>query len=194
MLTTLPTVADEDQKIAEKLNPDYAPSGLSNSCCLNWTRETLLSNIISWFDSDTEPNVLWVCGAPGTGKTTIAWSLISELEKQQRCAGEFFFRPNQQTPYQLWTTLAYKMAKFHPAIKGKVYQALTRENDAPDLDDIQATFEKLIAGPLKTLDARLSSRSPILLIDSLEQCGLGYTGYKTLLDTLPQWLSIPRHC
>ncbi|KAI9435551.1 WD40-repeat-containing domain protein [Lactarius indigo] len=188
------TVAlDEDQMLTEALNPDYTPTNL-NLCCLDWTRRTLLSNIISWFESVTESNVLWLSGAPGTGKTTIAWSLISELEKQQRCAGEFFFRQNQHTPYQLWTTLAYKMAKFHPAIKGEIYKALTRENDVPDLNDIQVTFEKLIAGPLKALDARLSSRGPILLIDGLEQCGQGYAVYKTLLDTLPQWLSLPRHC
>lgn len=187
------TASDEDQKL-EALNPDLTPTSLLNLCCLDWTRRTLLSNIVSWFESDSEPNVLWLSGAPGTGKTTIAWSLISELEKRQRSAGEFFFRQNQHTPYQLWTTLAFKMAKFHPAIKGEIYKALTRENDVPDFDDIQMTFEKLIAGPLKALDARLTSRSPVLLIDGLEQGGQGYTGYKTLLDTLPQWLSLPRHC
>lgn len=154
----------------------------------------MLSEITSWFEGDTLPNVLWLCGAPGTGKTTVAWSLISELEKQQRCAGAFFFIQNQHTPYQLWTTLAYKMAQFHPAIKGEIYKALTRENDVLDLDDIQATFEKLIAGPLRVLDARLSSRSPIFLVDGLEQCGQSYNGYQTLLDTLIRWLSLPRHC
>lgn len=181
---------DEDQKLEEALNPDYTQTGILDPC-LDWTRKTLLSHIISWFESHTDPNVLWLCGAPGTGKTTIAWSLMSELEKQQRSAGSFFFRQNYHAPYQLWTTLAYKMAKFHPAIKGEIYKVLTRENDAPDLSDIQITFEKLIAGPLKALGARLSSRGPILLIDGLEQCG---QDYKALLDTIPQWLSLPRHC
>ncbi|KAH8993139.1 hypothetical protein EDB92DRAFT_1855060 [Lactarius akahatsu] len=190
---TLTVTLDEDQKLAEVLNPDFTPTNL-NPCCLDWTRRTLLLDIISWFESVTEPNVLWLSGAPGTGKTTIAWSLISELEKQQRSAGEFFFRQNQHTPYQLWTTLAYKMAKFHPAIKREIYKALTRENNVPDLNDIQVAFEELIAGPLKALDTRLSSRGPILLIDGLEQCGRGYAVYKTLLDTLLQWLSLPRHC
>ena len=87
------------------------------------------------------------------------------------------------------------MAKFHPAIKGEIYRALTRDNDAPDLYDVQVTYEKLVAGPLKALNGRLSSRGPILLIDGLEQCGQGYMGgYQALLDTLPQWLSLPRHC
>ena len=194
ILTTLPTAVDEDQKLSETLNPYNSSAGILNLGCLGSTRRTLLSNIISWFESDTEPNVLWICGAPGTGKTAIAWSLISELERQQRCAGEFFFQQNYHTPYQLWTTLAYKMAMFHPAIKGEIYRVLTMENGTLDFDDVQVTYEKLIAGPLKTLDARLSSRGPILLIDGLEQSGQGYTGYKALLDTLPQWLSLPRHC
>ena len=194
ILTTLLTAVDEDQKLLETLNPALSSTGILNPGCLDWTRRTLLSNIISWFESDTEPNVLWICGAPGTGKTTIAWSLISEMERQQRCAGEFFFQQNYQTPYQLWTTLAYKMAMFHPAIKGEIYRVLTMEHDAPDLDDVQVTYEKLIAGPLKALRERLSSRGPILLIDGLEQSGQGDTSYKALLDTLPQWLSLPRHC
>jgi hypothetical protein len=119
--------------------------------------------------------------------------LIAELERQQRSAGEFFFRQNQHSPNQLWCTLAFKMAKFHPAIKNEVYKALMREEIFP-LDSVQITFEKLVAGPLKTLAARLSSRSPVFLIDGLEQCGQGDASWQTVLDILPQWLTLPRHC
>ncbi|KAI0296962.1 WD40-repeat-containing domain protein [Multifurca ochricompacta] len=184
--------SDEDQKLVDSLNPDFTPTNLLNLCCLEWTRKNLLLDVISWFDSTTEPNILWLVGAPGSGKTAISWSLIAELERQQRSAGEFFFRQNQHVPSQLWTTMAYKMAKFHPAIKSKVYNALMREDDV--LDDIQITFEKFVAGPLKDLDARLSSRGPIILIDGLEQCGHGDSNWQALLNTLPQWLSLPPHC
>jgi hypothetical protein len=121
--------------------------------------------------------------------------LLAELEKQQRSAGDFFFRLNQHSPYQLWCTMAYKMAKFHPAIKNEVYKAVTR-NEGVHLYDVQWTFENLIAAPLKALDARLSSRGPIVLIDGLEKCGRWSTGdsdWQTAVDTLPQWLSLPRH-
>jgi len=184
---------DEDQTLQNLLNPDSIPLDLLHSCCLDSTRRGLLSNITSWFDDTAEPNVLWLSGAPGTGKTAIAWSLIAELERQQRSAGEFFFRQNQHSPNQLWCTLAFKMAKFHPAIKNEVYKALMREEIIP-LDSVQITFEKLVAGPLKTLAARLSSRSPVFLIDGLEQCGQGDASWQTVLDILPQWLTLPRHC
>jgi hypothetical protein len=186
---------DEDQRLVDLLYPDFTPADLLNLCCLDSTRRELLSNITAWFDDVSEPNVLWLSGAPGTGKTAIAWSLLAELEKQQRSAGDFFFRPGQHAPYQLWCTMAYKMAKFHPAIKNEVYKVATR--DDVHIMDVQWTFENLIAAPLKALDARLLSRGPIVLIDGLEQCQQWYTGvssWQTAVDTLPQWLSLPRHC
>ena len=179
----------------DTLYPDSTTPDHLNLCCLDSTRKGLLSDITTWLDSDdvAEPNVLWLCGAPGTGKTAVAWSLVAELERQQRSAGEFFFRPDQNWPSQLWCTLAYKMAKFHPAIKSEVYKAVKREESYFPRDDIQLTFDRLIAGPLKCLAARLSSRSPVVLIDGLEQCIQGYSNWQALLDTLPQWLNLPRH-
>lgn len=175
------------------LYPDFTPGDLLNLCCLDSTRKELLSEITAWFDDLDEPNVLWLSGAPGSGKTAIAWSLIAELEKQQRSAGDFFFRLYQHAPYQLWRTMAYKMAKFHPAIKHEVYKAVTREEGVL-LDDVQWTFDNLVAAPLKALDARLLNRGPVLLIDGIEQCSQWYTNWQTAIDTLPQWLSLPRHC
>ena len=177
------------------LYPDFTPPDQLNLCCLDSTRKGLLSSITTWLDDTAEPNVLWLCGAPGTGKTAIAWSLIAELEILQRSAGEFFFRPNQHLPSQLWCTLAYKMAKFHPAIKREVHKALKGKEKNFPRDDIQLSFDQLIAGPLKCLAARLSTRAsrPVVLIDGLEQCTQGYSNWQALLDTLPQWLDLPRH-
>jgi hypothetical protein len=182
---------DEDQRLMDLLYPDFTPTELLDLCCLDSTRKELLSDITAWFDDIGEPNVLWLSGAPGTGKTAISWSLLAELEKQQRSAGEFFFR--QHAPHQLWRTMAYKMAKFHPAIKHEVYKAVTREEGVL-LDDVQWTFDNLVAAPLKALDARLLSRGPVLLIDGIEQCSQWYSSWQTAVDTLPQWLSLPRHC
>ncbi|KAI9459860.1 hypothetical protein BJY52DRAFT_1364640 [Lactarius psammicola] len=191
ILTTLSLAPNEDAELADTLDPVTQISQL-NLRCLDSTRGKLLSKIISWFESDTDPNVLWLSGAPGTGKTAIAWSLVAELRNQQRFAGAFFFRRYEHGPNQLWTTFAHEMTRFHPALKREIYKTVMRDN-TPDLDDIQMTFEKLIAGPLKALDARLSRHGPIFLIDSLERC-VDYRGFKPLLDTLPQWLSLPRHC
>ncbi|KAH9057607.1 WD40-repeat-containing domain protein [Lactarius vividus] len=191
ILTTLYLAPDEDTELAETLEPVIQTSQL-NLRCLDSTRGKLRSKIISWFESDTDPNVLWLSGAPGTGKTAIAWSLVAELKNQQRSAGAFFFGQYDYRPYQLWTTLAYEMTRFHPALKNEIYKTAIR-NDTTDLYDVQMTFEKLIAGPLKALDARLSRHGPILLIDGLERCA-GYGGFKAFLDTLPQWLLLPHHC
>ena len=184
---------DEDQRLMDLLVPDFTPSELLNLCCLEWTRKELLSKITAWFDDFGEPNVLWLSGSPGSGKTAIAWSLVAELERQQRCAGYFFTRQSYCAPYQPWRTIAYRMAKFHPAIKNEVYKAVTKEEDVL-LDDVQWTFENLVAAPFKALDARLLSRGPVVLIDAFEQCGQTHPGWQAAVDTLPQWLSLPHHC
>jgi adenylate kinase family enzyme len=194
---------EEDRMLEKTLKPDLATPDHLNLYCLDSTRKELLSFITAWLDDTAEPNILWLCGAPGTGKTAIAWSLIAELEIQQRSAGGFFFRPHQNSPSQLWCTLAYKMAKFHPAIKREVHKALKREVDKTPRreedkfprDDIQLIFDQLISEPLKSLAARLSTRNsrPVVLIDGLEQCIQGYPNWQALLDTLPQWLDLPRH-
>ncbi|KAH8993153.1 hypothetical protein EDB92DRAFT_438468 [Lactarius akahatsu] len=120
----------------------------------------------------------------------IAWSLVAELKNQQHSAVAFFSGQYEYSPYQLWTTLAYEMTRFHPALTREIYKTAIR-NDTPDLDGIQMIFKKLIAGPLKAklkaLDARLSTHGPILLVDGLERCA-GYGSFKAFLDTLPQWL------
>ena len=187
---------DEDQVLQDTLCPITSRHEQLNhepEFCLDSTRKGLLSSITAWLDDIADSNVLWLSGAPGTGKTAIAWSLIAELERQQRSAGGFFFRPNQNSPSQLWCYLAYKMAKFHPAIKSEVYKALKREGNGLLQDNIQLIFDQLVAGPLKCLAERLSSRRPVFLIDGLEQCSQGYQNWQALLDTLPQWLNLPPH-
>ena len=162
--------------------------------CLGGTRKELLSDITAWFDDGSAPNILWLCGAPGTGKTTILWSLIEGLKRRQRCAGFFFFRHEEKdTPSLLWRTLAYEMAKFHPAIETKIRDAVaTGKNGDLDLNDVEITFEKLVRDPLKATEKLLSDHSPVLLIDALEECNQN-TNWETLLRTLLQWSSLPRH-
>jgi NACHT domain-containing protein len=156
-----------------------------------------LSDITAWFDNNSAPNILWLCGAPGTGKTTISWSLIEELKRQQRCAGFFFFQQGRHTPSKLWRTLAYEMATYNPAIESEILNIATRTSDKLDLNDVEATFSKLVCGPLKTTNSSPSSRNPIFLIDALDQCRRAQDNSRTqetLLDTLLEWSSLPPHC
>lgn len=182
---------EEDDLLGDSLNPQFTPTHLLNLCCLEGTRKYYLDQIIAWFDDEEAPNVLWLCGGPGTGKTTISWNLIAELEKQQRSASEFFFRPGEHSPYMLWRTTAYKLAKFHPALKAAVYTALVE--DSAVIHDIKTAFDTLVAKSLATTIDRFKGRGPVMLIDGLDHCARS-SDWDVLLQTLASWLDLPAQC
>jgi hypothetical protein len=154
-----------------------------------------LSDITAWFNDSSAPNILWLCGAPGTGKTTISYSLVEGLKRQQRCAGFFFFEQGKYTPSKLWRSLAYEIARFHPAIESEIHSAVAnRANGKLNLNDVQVTFSELVLVPLKTTNTLLSNRNTVLLIDALDQCKQAKdNSWETLLNTLSQWRSLPRN-
>ena len=52
------------------------------------TREDVLSLIKTWVHDLDEPNIFWLSGSPGSGKTTIASTVITDFD----CfSGQFFF-------------------------------------------------------------------------------------------------------
>ena len=53
------------------------------------TREDVLTLIKTWVDDLNEPNIFWLSGSPGSGKTTIASTVAADFD----CfSGQFFFR------------------------------------------------------------------------------------------------------
>lgn len=186
------------EKIRDTLRPTSMSVDSLDLGCLGGTRTALLSEIIDWLDNQSTSNMLWLCGAPGTGKTTISWSLIAELRRKQRCAGVFHFEEDgygsEYRPSQLWRTLAYEMAEFHPAFETEIYDAVTtRTNGKLDLNNVKITFQKLVKDPLEATKKSLSGHFPVFLIDALEKC-IQDTDWAILLHTLSQWPSLPRHC
>ncbi|KAF5372684.1 hypothetical protein D9615_009871 [Tricholomella constricta] len=59
-----------------------------SSTCLSGTREKLLSEIMSWAQSDSSPSMLWLSGAAGTGKSSVAGS-VAEILKSKKILGAF---------------------------------------------------------------------------------------------------------
>ncbi len=60
--------------------------------CLEGTRVDILQEAMDWQDNEAEKNVLWIVGAPGAGKSTIAtlvsqetWSYMCQVLLRTRC-------------------------------------------------------------------------------------------------------------
>ncbi|KAF5377095.1 hypothetical protein D9615_010547 [Tricholomella constricta] len=105
---------EEDRQLKGLLATDLLTHW--SSTCLSGTREKLLSEILSWAQSDSSPSVLWLSGAAGTGKSSVAGS-VAALLKSENILGAFVgFRRDiavDDTPSHLLGSIACQIAFFH---------------------------------------------------------------------------------
>jgi hypothetical protein len=139
---------------------------------------------------------MWISGSPGTGKSAIASTLVSNLTKQGRLGSFFFFKRddvNLSDPSVLWRTVAYDLAQFHPSIKYSIVEFLRRPGFRDT--DILLHFEGMIEDVLKKNHNKLSKSPPVIVLDALDECGRDDTyspQRRILLDTLTRWSHLPR--
>ncbi|KAI0056849.1 WD40 repeat-like protein [Artomyces pyxidatus] len=181
----------EDDKISNLLSPLFIPNDLAISRCMEGTRDAILQEALAWLNDEEAPNVLWICGAPGSGKTALSWSLVSEIESRQRNGCSFFCGRSNADPIHVWRTVAYNLTWFNPALKATISNVLSNlgENESPS--SVPLAFEKLVAGPLKAHVAESIAKSPVVLIDGLDQCARREPETKEFLQTLASWLELP---
>ncbi|KAJ5708392.1 hypothetical protein N7488_008193 [Penicillium malachiteum] len=122
---------------------------IQHSKCLPNTRMELLQSIMAWAQGSNDKQVFWLKGVAGTGKSTIAKTVATELDKVGGFVGSFFFargegdRANRKM-------LVTSIAKYGITDKTLVYQ-----------------WEKLIRGPLCESDH--PTRPLVLVIDALDE-------------------------
>ncbi|KAJ7873058.1 hypothetical protein B0H14DRAFT_2313272, partial [Mycena olivaceomarginata] len=60
--------------------------------CMHGTRLDILRSIHDWANNLDGPNVFWLHGYPGTGKSAIAITVAAQLLESGRLASSFFFK------------------------------------------------------------------------------------------------------
>ncbi|KAG8810333.1 hypothetical protein FRC18_004117, partial [Serendipita sp. 400] len=167
--------------------------------CATGTRSDILMSCIKWSLDDNAPNILWIKGHPGGGKSAIASSLVNELGVKKRRLGSSFFFQRQNattmTTSALWRTVAYDLAR-HPTIRKSLTTKMKEEIDLRT-PDIKILFQQLIQDPLTKINNIPIEQSPIVVIDALDECG-GLEGQrskdrKDLIRTLDSWSKLPRN-
>ena len=157
----------------ERLEPVKTGYDLDR-CCMEGTRETILSWITAWAAdpqerNDTQGNTYWLYGSPGVGKTSLAHSICASLHEGKRLAGAFFCRrddPHLSETRNILPTLTYKLAITFPPFRNVVAQRLRNDaNLAPES----------MKGSLFLEFIRSVPRSPkytlVFIIDALDECG-----------------------
>ncbi|KIM24767.1 hypothetical protein M408DRAFT_45879, partial [Serendipita vermifera MAFF 305830] len=166
--------------------------------CLEGTRQYILEKIRIWATDLQAPNILWINGDSGVGKSAIASTIVEELRLSNRLGSSFFFRWERagvMTPNALWRTVAYGLAQRYPDIRGHLVTALTINGDLPEIADVDALFRQLVYEPLMKSDRIPAEKLPVIVLDAVDECG-GLDGQrsdsrKALIQTLRRWSELP---
>ncbi|KIM24257.1 hypothetical protein M408DRAFT_76150, partial [Serendipita vermifera MAFF 305830] len=166
--------------------------------CLEGTRLDILQEIRSWSEDLDAPNILWISGYPGVGKSAIASTIVGELHSSNRLGSSFFFqweRASAMTPNVLWRIVAYDLAQRYPGIQGQLFTALAAHMDLLTTSNVDAVFLELIYEPLMKSDNIPTEKLPVIVLDALNECG-GIDGWRSdhrskLMRTLKRWSELP---
>ena len=165
-----------------------APShGKVKERCMPGTREDVLTCIKTWLDDLNEPNIFWLSGSPGSGKTTIASTVVADIH----CfSGQFFFCHHEaelRDPDNLWRRIALDLCLGSNDLRKLITQALETQKANIRGLDISMQFEHLIAKPLQQVFG--TSMKPLLIVvDALDECD----SYEKLLPSLVCWSQLSK--
>ena len=166
--------------------------------CQPGTRAEILAACEAWANDDHAPNILWVKGVPGAGKSAVMSSLVSNLRlKKDRLGSDFAFNrqdSNISTTGAVWKNAAYDMAR-HPAVRKDLVEKLRKDQIDLRTPSIDELFRQLIKEPLSKIHGIPVEQSPIVIIDALDECG-GLEGSRSkerqrLMATLVSWSKLP---
>jgi NACHT domain len=189
---------NQDHTLLTDLKPADLECGPHVGECLEGTRLDLLERIKAWTTDFNAPNILWLKGHPGVGKSTIATSMVEHLSTMKRLGSRFFFqrqKANVMTSNALWRTVAYDLARMHPSIRKAIVTKLKEGVLSLTTVNIDKLFLHLIREPLIESGSNLEEVPPVVVIDALDECG-GLEGQysadrKALLRTFTSWSRLP---
>jgi hypothetical protein len=187
----------EAQEILSTLKP-VDRSGYYVQPCMEGTRENVLGEIDVWLEDFNAPNTLWIVGSPGSGKSTIASSLVSRLMKHGRMGSSFTFKRGDvmlSDPAAVWRTIAHDLARYDDSFASLLAAVVKSGTVDPGRPDIASHFESLIMEPLtKRHNQSLPHDIPVIVLDGLDECGSdpSQAGQRNaLLDTFVHWSHLP---
>ncbi|CAG8690513.1 1637_t:CDS:2, partial [Acaulospora colombiana] len=120
----------------EKILKNIKPKDLEDSCphepCLDGTRQDIFGHINKWVTDMDAPNILWIKGYPGVGKSAIASTMVSHLRDSGRLGSSFFFQRERSTTMNtrvLWQKVAFDLAlRFH-SVRAILVSKLQKDGD-----------------------------------------------------------------
>ena len=121
----------------------------------------------SFLFDDEYPNVFWLTGAAGSGKSTIAMTAFDNSEDEKRPVTHMFFEREKSDPGSVIRTIAYTLASLHPAYARHISDSATQNVCNGTLEK---QFRELLLEPLRAVATDVAG--PIaLVLDAIDECG-----------------------
>ncbi|KAL5526912.1 hypothetical protein ACEPAF_8639 [Sanghuangporus sanghuang] len=151
--------------LKEKLGPFTTMSDVSKRPrCLPGTRTKYLGQISGFLKSKTSPNILWITGAAGSGKSTIA---VTASFGHGYDTVHLFFERNKSEPSNVIRTIACKLAERHPLVGKHIIRMVGESMNIIDGAQ-EEQFTKLLLEPLNKVDI---PNTIVIILDALDECG-----------------------
>src|ERR1700722_11824499 len=191
------TIVTNQETVLSTLRP-VDRSGYYVLPCMQGTRQWLIDSIHRWLNDQLAPNnILWLSGSPGSGKSTIAFTLVSQLGEMGWLGSSFFFKRGDialSDPVALWRPVAFDLARKDSFFAERLIENLNEGRVDPARADIAKHFKYLIEDPLAvSLEKRQATgaiRSPVVVLDALDECGSDPSQSRQrqiFMDTLIKW-------
>jgi len=160
---------------------------VAKKVCLEGTRVDILADIVDWINNsepDT-PQVLWLYGQAGKGKSAIAHTIASWFKSLGALGSCFCFTRDQQAEHRhekIFTTIARDLADRDPTFKRILAEVIAGDKALSTTRDVEQHWEKFILGPISKA-ATSSVERVVIVIDALDESG-GEASRKEILGVL----------
>ncbi|GAB1518056.1 hypothetical protein RhiTH_001114 [Rhizoctonia solani] len=157
---------------------------VNRRACTPNTRSKILLELNQWSVDRNKPNVFWMNGMAGTGKTTIAYTFAQSL-KARRVLGASFFCTRTSDECRdvgrIIPTIAHQLALYSPSFRSALLRVLEHEPNIKS-QSIDTQCERLIKEPLSKVKKGMT-KGLVVVIDALDECS-NTNGVRTILDVL----------
>ncbi|KAM6491915.1 WD40-repeat-containing domain protein [Amanita muscaria] len=139
------------------------------SGCFTGTRKTLLVQISTWFNQDHVPQIFWLSGLGGTGKTAVSHTVCENLHANGQLGASFFFSRDEagrRRVASIIPSLAFQLASVNPTYRHNLCDVLRAHPDAPSRA-LQYQLKELLLDPLKKVTALPRY---LIILDALDEC------------------------
>ncbi|KAF9259166.1 hypothetical protein L218DRAFT_933992 [Marasmius fiardii PR-910] len=143
--------------------------------CHAETRKIIRQQLRKQIDSHAGPQVCWLSGSAGVGKSAIAQTISEECEQDRKLVASFFFSRNdakRNIPTYLFLVIAYGLASSIPELRASIGLAI-QSNPAILHHSLEHQFTELIAKPCRSLGRqgpKWEGCPRLVVIDGLDEC------------------------